>query len=161
MRWNSRSLEIEADNSSLIEILHQVLADTGAKLQGLAQDQRIFGTYGPGPPGDVLSKLLDNSGYNVLMIGGHDTGVPLEIVLSVRPADSPQVAANNRSSANADDDEAEPPLELAHPPQTVTPFGNGDSGKPETPQQVMQDILSRQQKIDQESQQKEPQDNPQ
>jgi hypothetical protein len=42
-----------------------------------------------------------------------------------------------------------------------TPFGNGDSGKPETPQQIMQDILSRQQKIDQQSQQADQQKSPQ
>jgi hypothetical protein len=33
--WDSRGLEIEAFNSSLNQILHQVAADTGAKLEGL------------------------------------------------------------------------------------------------------------------------------
>jgi hypothetical protein len=85
IRWDSRSLEIEASNSSLDQILRQVAAATGAKLEGLTQDprlfdqrifdqrifdQRIFGTYGPGPGRDVLSKLLEGSGYNVVMYGG-------------------------------------------------------------------------------------------
>src|ERR1700722_19490665 len=59
--WDGRSLEIEASNSSLNQILHQVAAATGARLQGLTQDQRVFGRYGPGPGRDVLWKLLDGS----------------------------------------------------------------------------------------------------
>lgn len=159
--WDDRGLEIEAYNSSLVQILHQVLACTGAALQGLPQDQRIFGTYGPGPPRDVLSKLLDGSGYNVLMMGGRDTHTPLEIVLSASPPASPQMAANNRNRGNAEEDEADPPTEPSRPAPMETPFGNGDSGKPETPQQIMQDILDRQPKIDQQQQREDQQNHPQ
>jgi hypothetical protein len=42
-----------------------------------------------------------------------------------------------------------------------TPFGNGDSGSPETPQQIMQDVLNRQQKIDQQQQKQNQHNNPQ
>jgi hypothetical protein len=158
--WDSRGLEIEASNSSLDQVLHQVAVDTGVRLEGLTQDQRIFGTYGPGPARDVLAKLLDGSGYNVLMIGGRDADAPLEIVLTVSSPSSPQTAANNRNRSNPEDDAAEP-LEPEPPPSPPmkTPFGNGDSGSPETQQQIMQDILNRQQKIDQ--QQQHQQNNPQ
>ena len=150
--WDSRGLEIEASNSSLDQILHQVTADSGAKLEGLTQDQRIFGTYGPGPARDVLSKLLDGSGYNVLMIGGGDADAPFEVVLTIRYPASPETAANNGNRSNPEDDDAAEPLEPepSPPPPMKTPFGNGDSGSPETPQQIMQDLLGRQQKIDQE-----------
>ncbi|HEX4065053.1 MAG TPA: hypothetical protein VHZ09_03440 [Acidobacteriaceae bacterium] len=158
--WDSRGLEIEAHNSSLIQILRQVLGDTGVTFQGLAQDQHIFGTYGPGPPRDVLAELLDGSGYNVLILGGRDTHTPLEIVLSVDLPARLQTAANNRNGSKPEDDDADPPPESPHPPPMETPFGNGDSGKPETPQQIMQDILSRQRKIDQQ-QQEEQQNHPQ
>jgi len=157
--WDSRGLEVEASNSSLDQILRQVAANMGAKLQGLTQDQRIFGTYGPGPARDVLSKLLDGSGYNVLMIGGRDADRPLEVVLSVSPPASPQTAANNRNRSNSEDDEADPPLELPRPPPMETPFGSGDSGKPENSQQIMEDILDRQHKIDQQVQQQQDQQN--
>lgn len=149
--WDSRGLEIEASNSSLDQILHQVAVDTGAKLEGLTQDQRIFGTYGPGPARDVLSKLLAGSGYNVLMIGGRGADSPLEVVLSVSSPTDPQTA-NNRNRSNAEEDEADPAPDPPRPPPTETPFGNGDSGKPETPRQIMQDILDRQRKIDQQTQ---------
>ena len=177
--WDGRGLEIDAFNSSLDQILQQVAADTGAKLEGLSQnqrsgdqrsgdqrvgdqsihDQRIFGTYGPGPARDVLTKLLDGFGYNVLIVGGRNADAPLEVVfLASSPAGS-QAAVNNQNRSNPEDDDADPLPEAQRAPPMETPFGNGDSGKPENPQQIMQDILNRQHKIDQ--QQQEQQNNPQ
>jgi hypothetical protein len=160
VRWNSRGLEIEASNSSLDQILHQVAAETGAKLEGFTQDQRVFGSYGPGPGVDVLSKLLDGSGYNVLIIGRRDTDAPLEIVLSARSPASPQTVANNQNSSNSKDDEAgeqlKPKPQPVYPPEPPgpqpiqNPFGNG--GPPRDPLQFMQEILQRQQQIDQQQQ---------
>ncbi len=156
--WDSRGLEIEASNSSLNQILHQVAADTGAKLEGLTQDQRVFGSYGPGPGSDVLLKLLDGSGYNVLMIGGRDADTPLEIVLSARSPASPQTTANNQNLSNSEDHEVAKQLEPEPRSQPIqNPFGNGEP--PRDPQQLMQEILQRQQKIDQ--QQQNQQNNPQ
>jgi len=157
VNWDSHGLEIEAFNSSLNQILHQVAADTGAKLEGLTRDQRVFGSYGPGPWSDVLWKLLEGSGYNVLLVGGRDADAPCEIVLSTRSPASRQTAANNLNPSNSEG--ADPPPEPPRPPPMKTPFGNGDSGSPETQQQIMQDILERQQKIDQ--QQQKQQNNPQ
>jgi hypothetical protein len=169
--WDSRGLEIEASNSSLDQILHQVAATTGAKLEGLTQDQRVFGSYGPGPGCDVLSKLLDGSGYNVLMIGRRDTDAPLEIVLSARSPASPQTAANNQNRSNSKNDQAsaqlkpEPPPDNApeqpRPQSTQNPFANGEP--PRDPLQFMQEILQRQQQIDQQQQkqQQDQQNNPQ
>lgn len=161
--WDSRGLEIEASNSSLEEILHQVAADTGAKMEGITRDQRIFGTYGPGPAREVLSKLLDGSGYNVLMIGSRDgeADAPLEVVLTVSSPATPETLANNRNRGNSEDDDAvEPPdPEPPRPQAKQTPFGNGDSGAQEPPRQIMQDILERQQKIDQQQQKQDQQNN--
>ena len=153
--WDNRGLEIEASNSSLNQILHQVAADTGAKLEGLTQDQRVFGRYGPGPASDVLWKLLDGSGYNVLMIGGPGTDTPLKIVLSVRSPASPQTAANNQN--RSEQSRPEPPptysLEPPRPDPVQNPFGNGEP--PRDQLQFMQEILQRQQKIDQQQQQEQ------
>ena len=163
VNWDSRGLEIEASNSSLDQILHQVAAETGAKLEGLAQDQRVFGSYGPGPVCDVLLKLLDGSGYNVLIIGRHDTGAPLEIVLSARSPISPQTTANNQNRNNSRDEPREQlkpdyPPEPPRPQPAQNPFGNGEP--PRDQLQFMQEILQRQQQIDQQ-QQKQQQNNPQ
>ena len=187
--WDSRGLEIDAFNSSLDQILQQVAADTGAKLEGLSgdqrsgdqlvddprvgdqsiqdqrvqdqsiRDQRIFGTYGPGPARDVLTKLLDGFGYNVLIVGGLNADAPLKVVFLASSPVGQQAAVNNQNRSNPEDDDADPPPEAQRAPPMETPFGNGDSGKPENPQQIMQDILDRQHKIDQ--QQQEQQNNPQ
>jgi len=158
--WDSRGLEIEASNSSLYQILHQVAAATGAKFEGLTRDQRIFGSYGPGPGRDVLLKLLDGSDYNVLMIGGRDADAPLEIVLSARSPGSPQTAANRNTPGDDDphpqpDEPIEPPLPLSVQQQ----FAAGNDVKTTDPQQFMQDILERQQKIDEQQQQETDQQN--
>jgi hypothetical protein len=161
--WDGRGLEIEASNSSLNQILQQVAADTGAKLEGLSQDQRVFGSYGPGPGRDVLLKLLDGSGYNVLMIGGRDSDVLREIVLSTRSPFSSQTAVSNHNRGNSEDDEAAERLKPKPQPDTApqpdqNPFNIG--GPPRDPQELMEEILQRQQKIDQQQQQGQ-QDGPQ
>jgi hypothetical protein len=153
--WDSRGLEIEASNSSLNQILHQVAADTGAKFEGLSQDQRIFGSYGPGPGREVLLKLFDGSGYNVLMIGGRDADAPLEIVLSAKPRASLEAAPNNLNGSNSNDDEARDQPDPGQPPSqpNQNPFHVASDGPPSDPQQFMQEILDRQHKIDQQQQQ--------
>lgn len=97
VEWNSRGLYIAADNSSLKQILEDVAAATGVKLDGLGEDERVFGAYGPGAAREVLSKLLDGTEYNVLMSGDQGQGTPREIVLSRRSASS-GVASSGRSS---------------------------------------------------------------
>ena len=96
-------------------------------------------------------KLLDGSGYNVLMIGGGDSDAPLEIVLSARsPANSQTVASNQNRSNSQPEPEPQPnyPPEPPRPQPTQNPFGNGEP--PRDPLQFMQEILQRQQKIDQQ-----------
>jgi hypothetical protein len=153
VRWDIRGLEIEASNSSLDQILHRVATDTGAKLEGLTRDQRIFGSYGPGPACDVLSKLLDGSGYNVLMIGSRGADAPLQIILSARSPASPKTGAHNQNRSNSEDEEAAKQIEPEPPRSQLNqnPFANGES--PRDPVQFMQEILQRQQKIDQQQQQ--------
>lgn len=156
--WDGRGLEIEASNSSLDQILRQVAAATGARLEGLAQDQRIFGKYGPGPGCDVLSKLLEGSGYNVLMVASHDTDAPLVISLSVRLPATPETT--HRQNVNTPEQgEVGKPLEPDPRPDDVAvtpgtqkaqnPFGNGQPAR--DPLQFMDEILHRQQKIDQQT----------
>src|SRR5580704_17074408 len=74
--WDSQGLRIQAANSSLHEILNQVSADTGAKVEGIGTDERVFGEFGPGTARVVVSQLLHGSSYNVLMIGDQGAGTP-------------------------------------------------------------------------------------
>jgi hypothetical protein len=151
--WNSQGLRIDATNSSLTQILKDVSTATGTKVEGLGSDQRIFGTYGPGSARDVLAKLLDGSGYNVLMIGDQGQGTPRSIVLSTRNKESKggdaQQASDNQPAANDDNADAdEQPQQPQQPPPQVQPpnlrNGFAPGAPPRTPQQIMQEMQQRQ-----------------
>jgi len=151
--WDSTGLRIVAANSSLAQIMKAIAADTGATVQGMAQDQRIFGIYGPGRARDVISQLLDGSGYNVLMVGDLGQGTPRQIVLTSQAPGGPQPpGAGNPSPANEEDTEAEqePPQEPEPPPQQQPPNGAAPAVPVRTQQQIMQELRDRQQQIQQQ-----------
>ncbi|MGH9588564.1 MAG: hypothetical protein ACRD3F_16590 [Acidobacteriaceae bacterium] len=105
----SGKLKVEANNSTLSQILQQIAKAGGMKIDGLRTsgnaNPRVFGSYGPGAPLDVLSDLLNGAGYNVLMMGNTPAGTPREMALSLRgsagiprPAPRPPAAAQNVES---------------------------------------------------------------
>ena len=148
------SLSVKADNSSLSGILDQISKSTGMKVDGLSKDDRIFGSYGPGDPHEVLLSLLEGSGYNVVMVGDNK-GTPRQLSLSQRGASSgmapASVASNNRQE---DDDEIEqeppPPQEQ---PQNQPPQGSPEGTPPRNPAETQQDLL----RMRQQQQQQQPQ----
>lgn len=168
--WDSRGLEIQASNSSLSQILHDVATNTGARLEGLGDgrnsDQRIFGNYGPGPARDVISKLLDGSGYNVVMIGGAGDQPPRQIILSTSAAGTPpppNTAAQPSEQQDQQDVPTEQNVEQDYgPPQYPMPPRNPFGGPPpRTPQEVQQQIQQRQQQLEQLHQRQQQQGFPQ
>lgn len=147
--WDSHGLRIDAQNSSLQQILEDVATATGAKVEGLGSDERIFGVYGPGQARDVLSQLLQGSGYNFLMVGGQGQGAPRQIVLSARRTGETPAVTNAAQTAAAQDDDAdsdEPPAIQPAPPGRP---GFNPGGQPRTPQQMMQEMRQRQQQMQQ------------
>jgi hypothetical protein len=142
--WESQGLRIEAQNSSLKQIMNDVSTATGAKVEGLDTDQRVFGIYGPGQARDVLSQLLQGSGYNVLMIGDQGQGTPRQILLSRRQKGETQPAGAGNQAGSADEDtEAEEPQQPAPVPNR--PVFPPPGSAPRTPQQIMQEMQQRQQ----------------
>ncbi len=150
VNWDSHGLRIHAANSSLAQILGDVSTATGTKVVGLAHDERVFGIYGPGPARDVLSQLLQGSGYNIVMMGGEGSGAPLQVLLTARSGSTEQTGssiAQNKSISAEEDSEPEPetpqaPAVPANPaPQGFAP----PNGAPQTPQQIMQQMRDRQQ----------------
>ena len=156
--WDSHGLSIDAANSSLTQILKDVSIATGAKVEGMSGDQRVFGMYGPAPARDVLSQLLQGAGYNVLMIGDLGQGTPQQILLSVRRAPSNSQAPNANSdddNSGGDDDSA--PDNDADDQQAQPPVRPGfPGGFPRTPQQLLEErqrmMQERQQMIQQQMQ---------
>ncbi len=150
--WDSSGLRINAANSSLKQILGDVATATGAKVEGFGSDQRVFGEYGPGQLRDVLSQLLQGSGYNVLMVGDQAQGAPLQIVLSARRSGTAPAMAAAPSQGQNDDDSAadnevdDQPQPMPVPPAMRPGFGPGAPGGPvRTPQQVIEEMQRQQQ----------------
>ena len=153
-------LTIHADNSSLADILHRLTSDSGMTVDGLGADQRIFGSYGPGDPQEVLSTLLDGSGYNVVMVGRTETGTPRQISLTPRSAALPAGGPNRPQQIAQDednDDEVQgPPVEPPGAPQP--PQESPQPNNVRTPQQMLQELQQmRQRQLEQQQQQSSPQ----
>ena len=165
-------LSIQADNASLPAILHEISTQTGMTVEGSPRDQRIFGTYGPAAPREVLSALLDGLGYNVMMLGSLSTGVPRQLVISSRTGGPANNALRNTApvqqnvNQNEDQDDSVPDQQDSSPqpprpePNSQEPGPIPDQqppsqpGQVKTPEQMLQELqqLRRQQ---------QPQANPQ
>ena len=111
-------------------------------------DQRIFGTYGPGPARDVISQLLDGSGYDVLLVGDRGEGTPRRIVLTARSGSSAKSMANNTppppNNDDAEPDQPPEPQAEQQPPPQPDPNTSGPPVPVRTPQQIMQEMQQRQ-----------------
>jgi hypothetical protein len=127
--WNKDALSINATNSSLQQILADVASATGASVDGITKDERIFGSFGPAPARDVIAQLLQGSGYNVLMVGDQGQGVPRQVILSERNTSKASQGAT-RSAPEQDDDDYAPEPQYDPPPQAQQP-----QPQPPSPQQ--------------------------
>jgi hypothetical protein len=160
--WDSHGLLIQASNSSLDQILDDVSLKIGAKVEGEGEDERIFGTYGPGPAREVITELLDGSGYNILMVGDQGAGTPRRIVLSGRPAKPAQPSGHANPAAGSDNDsendqEAEQRPSEPNPPEPVPPPEGAAPGVPvRTPQQMMEERQRQIQQMQQPQQSNPP-----
>jgi hypothetical protein len=134
------TLSIRADNSSLTAILHQVASKSGMQIEGLSGDERVFGTFGPGAPRDVIADLLNGTAYNVVLLGGLSDGAPRQLILTpashggVVPAPSPQATTDEASN--------EPEPVEAPPQPEVPPAGTTPPPTPavKTPQQLFEQL---------------------
>jgi hypothetical protein len=153
--WNSGGLLIHASNSSLEQILNDVSLKTGARVEGMGADERIFGTYGPGSARDVLAQLLDGSDYNVLMVGDRGQGTPRRIVLSGRPngqSPAPGSAIPAGNNDNDSENNQEPPPGQFEPNQALGGSPLPGAAAPGTPARTQQMLEERQREILQQQQ---------
>ena len=139
---NSRGLRIDAMNSSLLQILKQVCKETGAQIEGLNADQRVFGVYGPGQPREIITQLLEGTGYNLVMLGAPGNGTPLQIVLSKRAKGGAEPNAPVSRSDIVAPPVYRPPVVHPQPKQPQQP-----QQPPRTPQQILQEMRQRQMQL--------------
>ena len=114
--WDANGLRINASNSSLQQILSEVSTETGTKVEGMGADQRVYGDYGPGKARDVLSQLLQGSGYNVLLAGDIGQGAPRAKSCSVRAKAALRSAPTGMNRPQQDPDEDVPEQPEEQPP---------------------------------------------
>jgi hypothetical protein len=70
VEYSGGQVAVLADNSSLSEIIRDVARRAGMAVKGDVVDERVFGTYGPAAPAEVLSDLLKGTGSNMMVVGG-------------------------------------------------------------------------------------------
>jgi hypothetical protein len=143
--WDASGLRIQASNSSLEQILKEVTTLTGATVEGLGQDERVFGVYGPGPAREVLARLFYGSSYNILLIGDQGQGTPRQILLTSRDGKAVAKAPNGGAQEDDADDveQDDQPQEPQPPPQQppvrpINPLPPDQNGGPHSPQQAIQ-----------------------
>ena len=83
VRYHAGRLSVEADNSSLNQILWAIGREMGMKITGGVVDERVYGTYGPDDPARILTTLLDGTGSNMLLKESLAPGAS-ELVLTPR-----------------------------------------------------------------------------
>jgi hypothetical protein len=138
--FSGDTLSIRADNSSLSAILHQVAGKSGMQIEGLSGDERVFGTFGPGSPRDVLADLLNGTAYNVVLLGDLSNGAPRQLILT--PTTHGGAAMPPPPQANTDEASNEPEPEPPPPPPEPTPSGTTPPPTPgvKTPQQLFEQL---------------------
>jgi hypothetical protein len=161
--FDNNRLSIHAENSSLAGILRQVASTSGMKVEGLGGDERVFGTFGPGAPRDVIADLLNGTAYNVALIGDLDNGAPRELILTpathgaAAPAAAPQANSDDANDQESQEVPPTPPPDVPQPPTTQTPGTPGVR----TPQQLFEQLQRMRQGQGQGQQQPVQQDSPQ
>ncbi|HET9086147.1 MAG TPA: hypothetical protein VFN53_01350 [Acidobacteriaceae bacterium] len=135
IQFHQGTLSINAQNSSLKEILDQVSHQTGLEIDGLDHDERIYGQYGPDTVANTLTDLLDGSGYNYVMIGGGNGAPPTKLLLT----------ANNGGpgAGNAAPPSSPPPAANAAPSQEPPPDTQPTDDVSQHPAPTPQELLDQ------------------
>ena len=85
--WDGKQLTIDADNSTLADILVAVRKRTGASVEipGAASGERVFVHLGPGPVRDIISSLLYGTTFDYIIETSEDDPDTLRsVVLTAR-----------------------------------------------------------------------------
>lgn len=185
-------LSISATNSTLADVLNAVKSKTGADLElpANASRERVAVQLGPGPPRDVLSRLLDGSPYNYVLLGAPNQPDSLsQIVLtpasgSAAPAPGAAPVAVQNAPLPAEPADEEPEDQAANPPtqgqeapppppgaampaeqnspaEGAAPGAQTPQGNPvKTPEQLLQELQRMQQREQQQQPPRQPQQKP-
>lgn len=182
--YQNGQLSIQSENATLGSILSAVKSRTGAQLDGPGANSsdRVATVLGPGDPRDVLSKLLNSTKYDYILLGtAQNPNSVQKIILTARstgsaPATTTAAAqpANNAQPAEQPDaDQALPDAEIPDEtpqaeeppqpePQAQPAPAEGEQqqnpqnpNQPKTPEQLLQELQRMQQQQQQNQQNRE------
>ena len=126
VKYADGKLEVTADNSSLNQILREIGRLTGMTISGGVTEQRVFGTYGPAAPAEVLGDLLQGTGSNMLLHESSSSAPP-ELILSPRVGDvtppNPNAPGFDGDTPSDDADRPQPsdqPVHVLHSADPIT-----------------------------------------
>jgi len=109
---------VQADNSSLNQILRSIMRKTGLKVTGGVAEERVFGAYGPAPLGPLLTSLLTGTGMNVIFVPA-GSGSAAQLILS--PRNGGPMPPPPEATANAALDADPAPVAPAPAPVAAVP----------------------------------------
>ncbi len=118
--YASGLLSINANNSSLNQILREISRQTGMKITGFVRDERVFGHYGPASPGVILETLIDGTSTNMLL-RMTAANAPEELVLTPRVGGATPPDPNASLTIDTDDEGPPPPQRATFPRQPNSP----------------------------------------
>jgi hypothetical protein len=140
VNFSDGQLTIAANDSSLHQILRSISTQTGMKISGGVEEQRVFGTYGPSDPASILATLLDGTGVNMLLTDGPDH-IPSSLVLTQRTGGPPTAPITPDDEKIGADELAVVPApapEPVPPPAPVVAATPAPQSHPAQPQSVQQ-----------------------
>ncbi len=136
-------LTINANKVNLAEVLFAVHQRTGAEIAipAGAEQEQVVAELGPAPAPEVLSRLLNGSKFNFLILSSsRDPRILDRVILSSRPEGAMPAASQPRQMVVQDDpEEAEPEpstsMPQVRPAPGVPPAPGIDPGSTEQPNQ--------------------------
>src|SRR5688572_21914036 len=102
--YQGGQLTVVAQNATLAEIMAAVRRQTGATVEvpPMASTERVFGSFGPASPHDVLAELLDGSKFDFIVLAVPDRPEAVQYVkLTPKrggPPTPPSAVAGNRQA---------------------------------------------------------------
>jgi hypothetical protein len=155
--YSRGQIEVDANNSSLEQIVQNIASVTGMKITGSVDDERVFGKYGPAAPSETLKSLLVGTNVN-MMLKETANGTPGELILTPRngAATPPSAAAQEASAASVQEPDISLPAHGPGGPQDVIRDINGvpvsqgaippaaAPAPPQTPEEIQQRIQQAQ-----------------
>ena len=113
VQYADGQVAVLAENSSLSEIIRDVARRAGMAVKGSVVDERVYGTYGPAAPAEVLTKLLQGTGSNMVVLAGI-SHVPELILTPKQGGPTPPRSIAEIAESEADTNRASE-AEDAHP----------------------------------------------